>query len=151
MKKYQFKFRQWFKKIYFQEDISPFSDEYEYLDESNHEKNPKIKKNVNSKNDNEKPNMSGIFDEILKSELKEDSKINRNKRKESSLMFKGLKIEKWRVGLLEHCTVIGIYYQGRLHFDFDIFPWYFELPIQLKYPYRKEFLLAIKSISAESS
>lgn len=150
MKKYQFKYQQFFKKIHFQDEFDEIQPDIAEF-EQNQIKNTDDNRNFNEgKKINSKKIQSNLFDDILNSESKTVSNLKKNNATETSLMFKGLKIEKWRVWLLENSNVIGIYYKGRLHFDFDVFPWYFELPVQLKYPYRKEFLLALRSAEAQT-
>ncbi len=146
MKKNQFKFQQFFKKIYFKNELEASNVDISDYEQNQIANNDDDNGNIGEGNKiNNNKSKTNLLDAVLNSECKSISKSHNNIQKETSLMFKGLKIEKWRVWLLEHSTVIGIYYKGRLHFDFDVFPWYFELPIQLKYPYRKEFLLALRS------
>ncbi len=150
MKKYQFKYQPFFKKIYFKHEFGEIynqNTEYEQFKSGTHDD---TLQNNDAKITPDKKPQKKTIDEILHSESNMDLQTRNNNDVETSLMFKGLKIEKWRVWLLEHSTVIGIYYKGRLHFDFDIFPWYFELPVQLKYPYRKEFLLALRTAELHS-
>jgi hypothetical protein len=81
--------------------------------------------------------------------IKENNQSTKILEEADSLMFKGLTIEKWRMDLLEHCNVIGIYYRKCLHNNFNVFRWYFNIPIISKYPYRKGFLLVLNTEAVE--
>jgi hypothetical protein len=135
MRKNRLKYHKWFKIIRFN-DI---------FDENDHSHDMNLNLTGERQSESQRMSQDTILN-ILTSEIpKEKIKKTNYMDDATSLMFKGLKIEKWRLWLMEHSTVIGIYYKGKLHFNFSVFPWYVELPLHLKYPYRKEFLMVIKS------